>query len=290
MPQKQIEIVPITIWSNPTDSTQLDSVAFHPGTPVLRKVLERRGIRLRRANTASFLDKITSMFRIFIIEGIPGSGKDTFQEFLKERFRNGTRVYEYSEGELLHSWKHVPIPGILELRIKFMKLFVNYLEDMVICDESAVFLLNRFHLSAYVTTVTRNLDLEGEYNDIVKILRTLPVHVFLMNLDETEIHERSSHGERSTTWDRHQQHSVKKDGFQDTLQRYKWQQGTMLDLAKQQQIPFSILKLTRRPKGRAGWIHAPKNEDTAARDLQPPLPDVTTLAPRTGASSKLARK
>ena len=31
-------------------------------------------------------------------------------------------MYDYSEGEVLHSWKQLPIEGIFELRIKFMKL------------------------------------------------------------------------------------------------------------------------------------------------------------------------
>ena len=40
-------------------------------------------------------------------------------------------MYDYSEGEVLHSWKQFQIEGILKLRIKFMKHFVNYVREIV---------------------------------------------------------------------------------------------------------------------------------------------------------------
>src|SRR5438128_8377379 len=151
---------------------------------------------LSRPGKPKFMDiDLTVDSRVLIVEGISGSGKDTFQAYLKEKLK-GRDVYDYSEGELLHSWKHFPIEGILKLRIKFMRLFVNHVRDVVSRDENAVFLLNRFHLSTYVTTIIRQPELEREYNEIINVLRTLPVHVFILQLDENEIDKRSLHAER----------------------------------------------------------------------------------------------
>jgi hypothetical protein len=92
-----------------------------------------------------------------------------------------------------------------------MRLFVNHIRHIISRDENAVFLLNRFHLSAYVTTIIRQPELEREYDEIINVLRTLPVHIFILRLDENEIEKRSLHPERSNAWQRYQQHRVKKD-------------------------------------------------------------------------------
>jgi thymidylate kinase len=184
--------------------------------------------------------------RVLIIEGISGSGKDTLQKFLKEKLK-GRHLYDYSEGEVLHSWKHLQINGILELRVKFMKIFVNYVKDIVSQDENAIFLLNRFHLSAYVSTIMQQPKLEREYDEIIDVLKTLPVHVFILQLDANDIEERSLHSERSRAWQRHQQQIVKKEGFRDRLERYISQQRLMLEAAERQQIPYSVVKFSCGP-------------------------------------------
>jgi len=181
--------------------------------------------------------------RVLVVEGVAGSGKDTFQSYLRQNLK-GRDVYDYSEGELLHSWKHFPIDGILRLRMNFLKLFVEYIRDTLRRNERAVFLLNRFHLSTYVTTVARQPELEAEYNEIIAALKALPVHVFILQLDEQEIEKRSAHPERSKAYRDLQQQMVSKDGFRDRLQRYRWQQKLMLQTAKKQQIPYSIIAAT----------------------------------------------
>jgi thymidylate kinase len=184
--------------------------------------------------------------RVLIIEGISGSGKDTFQAYLRDRL-DDRDVYDYSEGELLQSWKHLQIKGIFEVRVKFMKLFVNYVKDIVSRNENAVFLLNRFHLSTYGSTIVKQPELEREYDEIINVLRTLPVHVFILQLDETEIRERSLHPERSTAWKKHQQQIAEKEGFRDRLERHIWQQKLILEAAKGQQIPYSVIKFPFAP-------------------------------------------
>ena len=194
-----------------------------------------------------FLERIASESRVLIVEGISGSGKDTFQMYLKKKLE-GRDVYDYSEGEVLHSWKQLQIEGIFALRIKFMKLFVNYMRDTVSRDENAVFLLNRFHLSAYVFTIIQQPKLETDYEEIINILRTLPVHVFMLQLDENEIEKRSLHPERSGAWQKFQQQIVKREGFRGRLERYVLQQRVMLEKAETQQIPYSVIKLPYEPE------------------------------------------
>lgn len=214
-----------------------------------REELQMRRSQLGRIvdQDSSLLEKIPFYSRILIIEGISGSGKDTFQKYLKKKLHHRD-VYDFSEGELLHSWKHIPIKGVLKLKIQFMKIFVNYLEDMVTREENAVFLLNRFHLSTYAAIKTRQPELKREYDRIVNVLRMLPVHVFILHLDENEIEQRSLHPERSGVWSKLQRQMVANDGFRGRLEKYISQQSLMLEGAKRQRIPYSIIKCAAMPE------------------------------------------
>jgi thymidylate kinase len=215
-------------------------------------VIEKRRIQLRRLQEQDsyFLDRIALESRVIVVEGISGSGKDTFQKYLKKKL-TGRDVYDYSEGEVLHSWKQLLIEGIFELRIKFMKLFVNYVRDIVSRDENAVFLLNRFHLSTYASTIHQQPKLGREYDEIINVLRMLPVHVFILQLDENEIEKRSLHPERSGAWQKFQQQIVEKDGFRDRLEK---QQRLILEAAKRQQIPYSVIKVSYEPEIGGGRV------------------------------------
>jgi thymidylate kinase len=214
-----------------------------------------------------FVERITSNCRVLIIEGISGSGKDTFQKYLKSKLR-GRDVHDYSEGELLQSWNQLQIRGIFELRVKFMRLFVNYVEDILNRDENAVFLLNRFQLSAYAMTITQQPKLEREYDEIINVLRTLPVHVFILQLDENEIEKRSLHPERSAAWQKFQQQIVEKEGFRDRVERYVWQQRLMLEAAERQEISYSVIKLPSTPDIGAGWVRVSETRNTIRRGVR----------------------
>lgn len=234
-------------------------------------------LQLRRLQSEDsfLLERIALDSRVLIIEGISGSGKDTFQAYLKERLE-GRDVYDYSEGELLQSWNQLQIGGIFKLRVKFMKLFVNYVKDIVSRDENAVFLLNRFHLSAYVMTILQQPKLEREYDEIINVLRTLPVHVFILQLDENEIEKRSLHPERSGAWQKFQQQIVKKEGFRDRVERYMWQQGLMLEAAERQQIPYSVIKVPSAPEIGGGWVRVPEARSIFRRGVRMNAADAKT--------------
>jgi len=245
-------------------------VLLHSEQPVLPEVIEERRIQLwLQDQDSDFVERIALNSRVLIVEGISGSGKDTFQAHLKNKLR-GRDVYDYSEGEVLHSWKQLQIEGILELRVKFMKLFVNYVRHTVSRDENAVFLLNRFHLSTYATTIVQQPKLGREYEEIINVLRALPVHVFILQLDENEIEKRSLHPERSGAWRKFQQQIVEKASFRDRLKR---QQRLILEAAKRQQIPYSVMKLPYGPEIGDGQVRISKAPSIVGRGVRMNAPD-----------------
>jgi thymidylate kinase len=273
-----MRIVPVYVWDKLPIADKQDRLVSRSEEPVLREVIEQRGIKLRRPQEKDsyLLERILVDSRVLIIEGISGSGKDELQAYLKKQLRDRD-VYDYSEGELLQSWNQLQIRGVFKLRIKFMKLFVNYVKNIVGRDQSAVFLLNRFHLSAYVMTIMQQPKLEREYDEIINVLRTLPVHVFILQLDESEIEERSTHPERSGAWQKFQQQIVKKEGFRDRLERYIWQQRLMLEAAQRQQIPYSVMKLSTSSETGSGWVRVHEARKIVRREVHTDAADVKVL-------------
>jgi thymidylate kinase len=268
-----MKIVPVHVWNKLPIDDKKERLVNGSEEPVLRKVIEQRGIKLRRPQEKDsyLIERIVLGSRVLIIEGVSGSGKDTFQTYLKKKLK-GRDVYDYSEGDVLHSWKQLQIEGIFKLRIKFMKLFVNYIRDTVSRDENAVFLLNRFHLS----TCGQQLKLGREYDDTINVLRMLPVHIFILQLDENELERRSLHPERSGAWQKFQQQIAAKYSFRDRLER---QQRIILETAKKQQIPYSVIKLTHEPKIGDGQVRISKAPSTVHRGVR-----------MNGADAKISRK
>lgn len=242
-------IAPVDQWNPLSHTNNRDGLVTRSEHPVPPEGIKGRRNSPRRLQDHHpyHLESAALDSRVLIIEGISGSGKDTFQRYLKKKLRD-RHLYDYSEGEVLHSWKHLKIEGILKLRVKFMQHFANYMNDIIRQDESAVFLLNRFHLSAYVSTIIQQPKLEKDYEKIINVLKALPVHIFVLQLDENEIEKRSLHPERSGAWRKHQQQIVKREGFRSRLERYLWQQGLILEVARRQRIPFSIIKVPCGPE------------------------------------------
>jgi hypothetical protein len=265
-----MKIVPVYLWDRLPIIDKKDKLVSRSEEPVLQKVIEQRGIKLRRPQEEDsyLLERILVDSRVLIVEGISGSGKDMFQTYLKEKLRDRD-VYDYSEGDVLHSWKQLQIEGIFELRIKFMKLFVNYIRNIVTRDENAVFLLNRFHLS----TCGQQARLGREYDDTISVLRMLPVHIFILQLDESEMERRSLHPERSRAWQKFQQQIAGRDSFRDRLER---QQRIILETAERQQIPYSVIKLTYEPEIGDGQVRISKAPSTARRGARVNAADPTS--------------
>ena len=241
-----MRILPIRVWGSASSFVDENGSSAWPEKPA--PIFEKkRNESLPARNLQPFaLDNILSSSRIIIIEGISGSGKDTLQKYLKSKLR-GRDVYDYSEGELLLSWNQRPIKDIFKLQVRLMRNFINYAADTINRDDRAVFLLNRFHLSTFTMGVTEQPKLEREYNIVLKTLRTLPTHVFILQLMESEIESRSSHPERGAAWHKFQQHILEREGFQNFVKRNALLQKAMVETAIRQQIPFSILRLPSAP-------------------------------------------
>ena len=218
-----MRIVPVYVWDKMPIADKKDRLVSGSEEPVLRKVIEQRGIKLRRPQEkhSYLLERIVLDSRVLIIEGISGSGKDTFQKYLKSKLRSRV-VHDYSEGELLWSWKHQQIKDIFKMQIRLMRNFLDYVAVTLERDDKALFLLNRFHLSTYTMYtmgITEQATLEREYNMVIKALRALPTHVFLLQLMESEIEARSSHPERGVAWQKFQQHILEREGFGNFVKR-----------------------------------------------------------------------
>ena len=219
--------------------------------PVLPEVApEHRTLLPELRNSDSyFLERNALDNRVLIIEGISGSGKDTFQTYLKKKLKD-RNVHDYSEGELLWSWKHQQIKDIFKMQIRLMRNFLDYVAVTLERDDKALFLLNRFHLSTYtmyMTGINEQATLKREYNMIIKALRALPTHVFLLQLMEGEMEARSSHPERGSAWRRFQQHILEREGFGNFVKRNVTLQKAMIETAVRQKIPFSIFRLPSAP-------------------------------------------
>ena len=265
-----MRIVPVHLWNHLPSADNRDGLVVRSKNPVLAKVMEERKSQFRRLQDQEsyFLDRILLESRVIVVEGISGSGKDTFQKYLKSKLRSRV-VHDYSEGELLWSWKHQQIKDIFKMQIRLMRNFLDYVAVTLERDDKAVFLLNRFHLSTYTmytTGITEQAALEREYNVVIKALRALPTHVFLMQLMEGEMEARSSHPERGVAWRRFQQHILEREGFGNFVKRNVALQKAMIETAIRQNIPFSSLRLPSAPNLGIAVRRSPNAKITANLD------------------------
>lgn len=186
--------------------------------------------------------------RIFIIEGIPGAGKTTFHDRLKNKLKDKL-VYDFTEEELLFGWKHVWIKDVEKIRLKFMNRILDYCEKIIKEIKNSVFILNRFHITFYILTIIMNKKISREYEHLIKRIEKLPVHIYVPILGPNQIEERASHHERKEKiWKLHLQKRLETAGFSKIKDLYVWEQGMMLRLLKEQKIPYSILRLSKKIK------------------------------------------
>ncbi|MBW2978168.1 AAA family ATPase [Candidatus Woesearchaeota archaeon] len=183
--------------------------------------------------------------RVFIIEGIAGSGKTTFHNQLKKKLKNKT-IYDFSEEELLFSWKHAWLKNINSIRLNFMNSILDYIQTTIKKDSSAVFILNRFHISFAILAVKMSKNIASKYNKLIQRIKKLPVKIFVPTIKKHEIEKRSSHKERKEKiWGLHQQKRMKTRNFSNLTEMYVWEQNLILKLLKKQKIPYSAIKIKK---------------------------------------------
>jgi thymidylate kinase len=182
--------------------------------------------------------------RIFIIEGIAGSGKDTFQKNLSKYFdKNNFLVYTFSEEELLFSWKHFWIKNMEIYRINYFHSLLDYCEELINENRRNVIVLNRFHIT-YAIFSKYNQKTKKLYEKLVNRLKNLPVHIFIGKLSLDKIEQRARHPERKEKiWRIHQQKRVKLANVKSLAELYKNEQEIIFKIAQKQRIPYSIFEL-----------------------------------------------
>lgn len=178
--------------------------------------------------------------RILIIEGIAGSGKTTLRRQLKQQFEQRA-IYEFTEEELLLSWKHIHMPHIAALRLQFMHRFLDYVEEKLHREWNDLLILERFHLSHKILEWEFENGFEREYDRLLSRLKKLPVLVLIAELSLSEIEERMYHRERSEQWNQFIEDKLALRGFDDLKRLSVDQQEQYLALVREQGIPFAAV-------------------------------------------------
>ncbi len=179
--------------------------------------------------------------KIFIIEGIAGAGKSTLHQQLLEQLKEKT-IYDYPEEATLFSWKHAWIPNIDQLRLDFFGKLLDYSEQIIKEDPTAVFIISRFHISYAIFCLTPYSQ-NQQYKQIIERISRLPAQLYIPVVETADIEQRSSHKERTEKiWQYHLQKRLEQKNFKSITEMYETEQRKILQLAQEQEIPFIIIK------------------------------------------------
>ncbi len=177
--------------------------------------------------------------RVIIIEGVPGAGKTTLQENLRESAM-GRSVTIFPEEASLFGWIHAWIPGIDELRLSLMHRIVDHIERSQAENPAHLFILNRFHLSYLIFADEPEIDI---YEHLLERLRDLGAQVLVPQIPSRLITARSLHIERrDPLWREHLERRLQKSGFDDIGAMYTNEQQRVRSLLAEQNIPYKRLQ------------------------------------------------
>jgi len=182
--------------------------------------------------------------QIYVVEGIPGSGKDLTIARLREEL--GDRLYwTFDEGEVLCSWKHYWLENIDVLRAELMDGLLAQVQILLREEPDAVVLFNRFHISPILWNKTPSLALQ--HARIVARLRLLPTKVIVPMLERHEIQQRVEHPERrEPAWRRHLRKRLQVTDFKDIGELYAADQQAIGRLLEDHALPYEVLHVDPR--------------------------------------------
>jgi hypothetical protein len=176
--------------------------------------------------------------RVVIIEGVPGAGKTTLQERLRQATK-GRPVTVFSEEALLFGWVHAWLPGIDALRTSLMHHMVDHMVHSLVESPETLFVLNRFHISYLL--FAKVLDMET-YDSLIERLRELGVLVLVPQIPPAAVAERAVHIERvDPLWRAHLNKRLENSGFSNISAMYTDEQKKVRQLLAKQQLQYEIL-------------------------------------------------
>jgi hypothetical protein len=187
------------------------------------------------------------MGAVYIIEGVPGSGKDTLagqlMHFLGPEERH---VQMFTEEASLASWLHYFIPGIHELRLDLTARLIEHVAESLEREPEMTFIFNRFHVSHAIWRRELNAEpaLEERHAVLVKALSNLPVLILQTVIDGPDADLRSSHVERrDLAWARFLAQRLQLRGPAVPGARYLEQQQAISEIIERDGLPHRRLEV-----------------------------------------------
>jgi hypothetical protein len=177
--------------------------------------------------------------RIYVIEGIPGSGKKFMKDRLLEQLQPDKRpVYYFEEESGLASWIHYYLPDISLIRLTLMESMLQFMSETLQSDPDSIFVITRFHISWALTNRASGLD--ERYLTLVNRLKQLPVTILFPVLKQAEVGKRVVHAadRKEEAWRRFLKRRAAESNFRSLADLYTTQQRQIVDLLQTQGIPF----------------------------------------------------